>query len=71
LELKAEPKYQKIIKWQNAIPQYIVGHSARMENIDKHLDQMGNIFLAGNAYSGIGLNDTIKRSYQIAENIAL
>jgi protoporphyrinogen/coproporphyrinogen III oxidase len=70
LGLKTRPEYQKVIKWQNAIPQYLIGHGSRMEEIDKLLGEMGNIHLAGNAYNGIGLNDSIKRSFNIVENLS-
>ena len=69
LDLKAEPDFQQVIKWKTAIPQYVVGHSRRLKIIDRHLSELNGLYLAGNAYSGIGLNDTIKRSFNIVENI--
>ena len=69
LDLKAAPDYSQVIKWDRAIPQYILGHKQHCENIENRLVQFRGLYLAGNAYSGIGLNDTIKRSFNIVENI--
>jgi protoporphyrinogen/coproporphyrinogen III oxidase len=67
--IKKPPSYQKIIIWNEAIPQYTLGHRERLRRIEKDLTKLGSIYLAGNAYTGIGLNDAIKRSYYIADNI--
>lgn len=71
LDLKGTPAYQKVIIWDKAIPQYILGHAHRLSAINSELDKLGNISLAGNAYTGIGINDTIKRSYNIVESISI
>ncbi|HDS01835.1 MAG TPA: hypothetical protein ENO07_07420 [candidate division Zixibacteria bacterium] len=71
LGLKGEPDYQKVIIWERAIPQYVIGHRKRLERINRRLKEIGNIHLAGNAFTGIGLNDTIKRSYNIVESIRI
>jgi oxygen-dependent protoporphyrinogen oxidase len=67
--LKKPPVFLKVIPWREAIPQYIIGHKERLETIDKELKALGNLHLAGNAYSGVGLNDVIKRSFNIAASI--
>jgi oxygen-dependent protoporphyrinogen oxidase len=71
LGLNGEPDYEKVIKWKHAIPQYVIGHRKRLEKISLRLDEIGNIYLAGNAFTGIGLNDTIKRSHNIIESIKI
>jgi len=71
MKLGGKPVFEKVIIWDKAIPQYVRGHRQRLECIDKRLNDIGNIFLAGNAYTGIGLNDTIKRSYNIVESIKI
>jgi oxygen-dependent protoporphyrinogen oxidase len=67
--IKAKPSFQEIIIWKDAIPQYTLGHRDRLKRIEAGLDAIGRIHLAGNAYTGIGLNDAIKRSHGIAEAI--
>lgn len=70
MKLKNRPSFQKVIIWPDAIPQYVLGHRDRLQKINKGLDAIGGLYLAGNGYTGIGLNDTIKRSYAIIDSIA-
>jgi len=67
--IKSRPSFQEIIIWKDAIPQYTIGHRDRLRKIRAGLDGIGGIYLAGNAYTGISLNDSIKRSRGIAEAI--
>ena len=69
LNIRARPTYQEVIVWKDAIPQYTIGHRDRLTRIQEGLDKIGGIHLAGNAYTGIGLNDAIKRSHGIAHSI--
>jgi oxygen-dependent protoporphyrinogen oxidase len=71
LNLRDGPDYEKIIIWKDAIPQYVMGHRQRLQNIDKRLNELGNLYMAGNAFTGIGLNDTIKRSHKITESLQI
>ncbi|MBN2226134.1 MAG: protoporphyrinogen oxidase [candidate division Zixibacteria bacterium] len=65
LAITSEPVFRKVIRWQRAIPQYVIGHSGRLKRIDDYLAGFDGLYLAGNAYIGVGLNDAIKRSYHI------
>jgi protoporphyrinogen/coproporphyrinogen III oxidase len=70
MHLKVKPSFTKVIIWPDAIPQYVIGHRDRLKKINGELEAVGGIYLAGNGYTGIGLNDTIKRSHTIIESIA-
>jgi len=65
LSIKGLPDFQKIVKWHRAIPQYVIGHRNRLKQIDNYVAGLNNLYLAGNAYSGVGLNDAIKRSHDV------
>jgi oxygen-dependent protoporphyrinogen oxidase len=52
-----------------AIPQYTVGHAGRLKDIDSALSKHRNLYLAGNAYRGIGVNDCIENSSALADRI--
>ncbi len=67
--LRKPPVFLKVIPWKEAIPQYTIGHKERMAVIEKELKVLGNLYLAGNAYSGVGLNDVIKRSFSIVASV--
>jgi oxygen-dependent protoporphyrinogen oxidase len=53
-----------------AIPQYVIGHSEKLKDIDSALVKHKGLYLAGNAYRGIGVNDCIENSWKLASTIA-
>ncbi len=67
--IEAAPEITSIYKWKNGIPQYKIGHTEVMSGIETELGKFENIFITGNAYYGIGLNDCVKQSYVIAQKI--
>jgi oxygen-dependent protoporphyrinogen oxidase len=67
--VSAEPDFVRIYRHEMAIPQYTVGHSERLRNVDTALGRHKGLFLAGNAYRGIGVNDCIENSSKLAEKI--
>ena len=69
LGIDGAPQAVKIYRWVHGIPQFIVGHGAVIASLEKELDRLGNLFVTGNAYYGIGLNDCVKQSYKIANLI--
>ena len=67
--LNGEPDFVKIYKWEKGIPQFKIGHSKIMEELEKELSSLGNIFITGNSYYGIGLNDCVKQSYKVVRGL--
>lgn len=57
-------------RWPAAMPQYSVGHTARVSQIEKRLVRFPGLHLAGNGYAGLGLPDCVRRSERIARAIA-
>ncbi len=57
--LNAEPRFARIFRWNRAMAQYEVGHTARVERIVALRRSIGGLTLAGNAYRGIGVPDAI------------
>lgn len=70
MNLAAEPIFHKIIRWHQAIPQYHVGHLARVAAIEARLTQHPGLFLAGNAYHGVALNDCTEQADFVATRVA-
>jgi oxygen-dependent protoporphyrinogen oxidase len=68
--IAAAPIYHKIIRWDRAIPQYHVGHLERVAWIEQRLRQHSALFLGGNAYRGVALNDCTEQSAIIADAVA-
>ncbi len=59
LGITAEPLLQRIFRWPQAMPQYTIGHLDRVAVIDRRLAEHPGLYVAGNAYRGIGLPDCI------------
>jgi protoporphyrinogen/coproporphyrinogen III oxidase len=70
LGLNAQPLFFRVYRWDRAMAQYGVGHLERLERIERFRNTSPGLFLAGNAYKGIGVPDCI-RSGNEAANSAL
>ena len=66
--ISAEPVFSHIRRWQEAYPEYAVGHLERIAGIDAQLPP--GIVLAGSAYRGIGVPDCIHQG-QCAAGVIL
>ena len=64
--ISAFPLLIQIFQHEKGIPQYVVGHSARLERIEGYLRELPGLFLNSNAYRGIGLNDCVANSMETA-----
>jgi oxygen-dependent protoporphyrinogen oxidase len=51
------------------MPQYHVGHLARVERIETQLQAFPTLALAGNAYRGTGIPDTVRVAEQAARRL--
>lgn len=61
------PAFSRIIRHQQAIPQYTAGHGKRLEAIEARLWQHKGLLLTGNAFKGVGLNDCVAASQATVE----
>ncbi len=57
--ISVEPDFVRIFRHQRAIPQYVVGHAARLAAIDERLAKHRGLVFTGNAFGGVGLNDCV------------
>jgi len=69
LGLKGDPEMAQVYQWPKAIPQYLVGHGAKLNAINERVSVHPGLYLTGNAYRGIGMNDCIANAFQLAEDI--
>ncbi len=67
LGITAPPVLHRVFRWPKAMPQYTLGHLDRLALIDKRLAAHPGLFVAGNAYRGIGLPDCIASGEAAAE----
>jgi len=69
LGLRAEPEFIRIFRHTRAIPQYLVGHAARLEAIDEKLQRHPGLVLTGNAFKGVSLNDCVVNAWKTAQSL--
>jgi oxygen-dependent protoporphyrinogen oxidase len=70
LGVRVEPRRLPITRYERAIPQYTLGHAARVERIEAMLRDISGLWLAGNYLRGISLGDCIKNAERVAVEIA-
>lgn len=68
--LSADPDFISIFRHEKAIPQYLVGHSDRLEAIDRQLEALPGLVLTGNAFRGVSLNDCVLNASRTAQTLA-
>jgi oxygen-dependent protoporphyrinogen oxidase len=61
-----EPHLTVVRRWPASLPQYAVGHPARMARLEALVAQYPGLHLAGNAYYGVGLPDMVRMGREAA-----
>ncbi len=69
LKIKGDPDFMRIFRWQKAIPQYLIGHHEKLKMLDDELLKYKGLYLTGNAYRGVSVNDCIANNMVLAEKI--
>lgn len=67
LGITATPMQVHVKRWENAYPQYDVGHRERVERIRRALPP--GLAVVGNAYYGVGVPDTVAKAREVARNL--
>jgi oxygen-dependent protoporphyrinogen oxidase len=70
LGIIAEPVLSRLARWPASMPQYRVGHLARVETLERRALSLPGLHLAGGAYRGVGIADCV-RSAEAAADAAL
>jgi oxygen-dependent protoporphyrinogen oxidase len=69
--MKTEPIFSEVMTYNNAMPQYYVGHLDRVATIETLLRKHAGLQLAGSAYHGVGIPDSIASGQAAADQIAV
>jgi oxygen-dependent protoporphyrinogen oxidase len=69
LGVRAQPLFACIRRHPNSMPQYHVGHEARVLRIENALSKFPGLALAGSAYHGVGISDCIRTGEEAAEKV--
>jgi oxygen-dependent protoporphyrinogen oxidase len=69
LGITAPPRMTRVWRWPLSMPQYRVGHLARVETIERRLGAVPGLLLAGGAYRGVGIADCVRSGEAAAERV--
>ncbi|NQZ70381.1 MAG: protoporphyrinogen oxidase [Lentisphaeria bacterium] len=61
--------FDSFYRWENAFPQYNVGHKERVSAIEASLSTHNGLHIVGSSYHGVGLPDCIAGAKKLAEGI--
>jgi oxygen-dependent protoporphyrinogen oxidase len=64
--ITAAPVFHRVVRWNRAIPQYHLGHLERVARIEALTARHPGLFLTGNAYHGVALNDCTEQAESVA-----
>ncbi|MGA2269093.1 MAG: protoporphyrinogen oxidase [Bryobacteraceae bacterium] len=65
----AQPRFTRIARWPRSMAQYTVGHPQRLAEMEARAASVPGLYLAGNAYQGIGIPDCVRMGRTAAEKI--
>lgn len=67
--LDAAPLATRVTRWTDGLPQYPVGHHARVTRIREHVSKLPGLAVCGAAYDGVGIPATIASAYAAVERL--
>jgi oxygen-dependent protoporphyrinogen oxidase len=63
------PVFDTVYSWPKSMPQYVVGHEARVAKLLAALKPYVGLFLTGNYIDGVGIPDSIRRAKEAAKQV--
>lgn len=69
LRIRSEPLFVRVFRYPETMPLYALGHTERVDRIERILDAHAGLALAGNSYRGVGIPDCIHAGQRAAERI--
>jgi oxygen-dependent protoporphyrinogen oxidase len=67
LGIRAAPRVRFVQRWAQALPQYNLGHGARLLAVREALAKVPGVFLAGNYLQGPSVGSCVENSSQVAQ----
>jgi oxygen-dependent protoporphyrinogen oxidase len=67
--INCEPELVQIYRHLQAIPEYRLGHKDLVAEIMRQADQYSGMFITGNAYFGVGINDCVEAAFSTAKSV--
>lgn len=69
LNPEAIPEIAEVVRWPRGIPQYNLGHHARVAAADEIEARMPGVFVSGNGFRGVAMIDCIAQAARVAEAV--
>lgn len=69
MSISFAPEFVRIIRHTRGIPQYVRGHTARLQQIEARLQRHPGLYLAGNSYRGVSINACISDAVRLADTV--
>ncbi len=70
MKITAEPIFSFVNRCPESMPQYTVGHAVRIAELEARVKMIRGIYLAGNAYHGVGIPDCVRGAKETVKAIA-
>ena len=67
--LQGEPDFVRVVRWNNAMPQYNVGHIDRVRRIENAIAPLKSLSLISNSLHGVGIAPVIASAEKVAKTI--
>jgi oxygen-dependent protoporphyrinogen oxidase len=67
--MSADPMFSEVVRYNNAMPQYHVGHLELVAQIESAQAKIPGLQLAGSAYNGVGIPDSIASGQAAADRV--
>jgi oxygen-dependent protoporphyrinogen oxidase len=67
--VQGDPLFVELHRWPSSMPQYPVGHLNRVARIERMLDSLPGLAVAGNAFGGVGIPDCVHSGEVAAERL--
>jgi oxygen-dependent protoporphyrinogen oxidase len=67
--ITAAPRWHRIYRFADGMPQYTLGHLERLAAIEQELRLLPGLYLASHSYHGVGIPDTIRSAQAAAEAV--
>ncbi|MEU0068187.1 protoporphyrinogen oxidase [Streptomyces sp. NPDC006332] len=67
--LDAAPVETRVVRWTDGLPQYPVGHHARVARIREHVGKLPGLAVCGALYDGVGIPACIASAYAAVDQI--
>ena len=69
LHAQAEPILTSLSRWDSVTPQYHVGHVEKIREVERIVQAIPDLAIAGNAFHGIGIPQCIRSGRSAAESL--